>query len=143
MLCRLAHVLLVVALVSAGGSAPFAHVHAHGHDPATPHADDAPAHNHAGHRPGQGAHWHLNTQQAADSSGATTLGNDPRHHAPVAVATVAVERPSDRGGATPALSEAWEAGIVPDLPGRPVPIDSNARPNPPPRLLLAARAPPR
>jgi hypothetical protein len=139
---RLAYVLLVVALVSSGGTAPFAHVHAHGdvHDATQP--DEAQAHGHTEHHTDQGAHWHLTTRRAAAPPDTTAVVGMRYHHTQVAVATVAIERPGVRVGSTPALSEAWQVGIVPVLPGRPVPIDANARPNPPPRIVLAARAPP-
>ena len=142
MLQRVAHLLLVVALVSAGGSAPFAHVHRHGHDHTAPQPGEARAHSHAAHHQEQGAHWHLTGRQAADRPGTTTLVGDQHHHAAVAIAAVALQRPSVRDAATRALVEVWEAGIVPALQGRPVPVATNARPNPPPRVLLAARAPP-
>lgn len=156
MVQRVAYVLLVAALVSAGGSAPFAHVHPRGPDhtafqPDTARQpDEARLDSHSAHQQGhrhrhaqgQGAHWHLTGRQAADAPGLTTRIGSPHHH-PVAVSTVAVERLSVRGGATPALAEVWAAGTVPDPPGRPVPVAANARPNPPPRILLAARAPPR
>ena len=143
MIRRLAHALLVVALVSSGGTAPFAHMHAHGDVDVATQPDEAQPHGHSDHHTGPGAHWHLTTPQAAASPGATSLVGIRHHHTQVAVATVAIERPVVRVGGTPALSEAWQVGIVPDLPARPVPIDANARPNPPPRIVLAARAPPR
>ena len=142
MLQRVTHLLLVVALVSAGGSAPFAHVHRHGHNHAAPQPGEARAHNHAAHHQAQGAHWHLAGHHAADRPGTTTLVGDRHHHAAVAIVAVAVERPSVRGGATRALVEVWEAGIVPAPQSRPVPVATNARPNPPPCILFAARAPP-
>ena len=139
---RVAHVLLVVALVSAGGSAPFGHVHPPSHHPTAPQPEEAQAHHHAAHHQGQGVHWHLTGRQAPDKPGTTTLVGNGHHHAAVAVATVAVDRPTVRGGATPGLAEVWEAGTVRVGQGRPVPIAANARPNPPPRILLVARAPP-
>lgn len=150
MVQRVAYVLLVAALVSAGGSAPFAHVHQRGPDHTALQPDEARLDSHSAHQQGhrhrhaqgQGAHWHLTGRQAADAPSLTTRIGGPHHH-PVAVSTVAVERLSVRGGATPALAEVWAAETVPALPGRPVPVAANARPNPPPRILLAARAPPR
>ena len=142
MIHRVAHLLVAVALVSASGSTPFAHVHPDGPHRAAPRATDAPDHSHSGHHQEQGAHWHLTGRQAADRPGSTTLDGDRHHHASVAVATVAVERPSVRGGPIPALAEVWENGVVPDPPSRPTPVAANARPNPPPRIVLAARAPP-
>lgn len=149
MFLRVAHVLLVVALVSAGGSAPFAHLHPHSSHHTAPPPDEARADSHSthqqAHRHGQGqqgAHWHLRGRQAADGPATTTLVGNPHQRASVAIPTVAEKRPGGDDGATPALADVWEAGTVPDPPGRPVPVAANARPNPPPRILLAARAPP-
>ena len=152
MIERFAYVLLIVALVSAGGSAPFAHVHPQSPDhtalqPDTaPQPEEARAHSQSAHRhrhhQGQGAHWHLRGRQAADGPATTTLVGNPHQRASVAIPTVAEKRPGGDDGATPALADVWEAGTVPDPPGRPVPVAANARPNPPPRILLAARAPP-
>lgn len=136
---RVARGLLVVVLVSAGASAPLAHVHPAGHD----HAALSPeGHSHAAHHQEQGAHWHLTGRQVPDGPGIPARVGNRHHHAAVAVATVAVERPSVRGGGTPALLEVWEGGTAPDGQGRSVPVAANARPNPPPRILLVARAPP-
>ena len=156
MIERFAYVLLIVALVSAGGSAPFAHVHPQSPDhtalqPDTaPQPEEARLDSHSAHRQGhrhrhaqgQGAHWHLTRRLAADGPGTTTRVGNPHHH-PVAVLMVAVERLSVGGNTTHALADVWQAGTGPDPPGRPVPVAANARPNPPPRILLSARAPPR
>ena len=142
MIHRVVRVLLVGTLVSAGGSTPFAHVHPHGHDHGAPRAGEAPAHSRSAHHQGQGAHWHPTHRHVADAPGTTTLGDIRQHHASVALPTAAVERPSASVGVTPALVEVWAAGIVPDPPGRHVPVATNARPNPPPRIVLGARAPP-
>ena len=144
MIHRVVRVLLVGALVSAGGSTPFAHVHPHGHGHGAPRAEEARAYSQSAYHQGQGAHWHLTGRQAADTSGTNTLVGARQHHASIALPTVAVERPSVGVGATPSLVEVWEAGIVPDppAPGRRVPVAANARPNSPLRIVLGARAPP-
>ena len=139
---RVVRVLLVWALVSAGESMPFAHVHPHGHDHGTPRAEEARALSQSAHHQGQGAHWHLTGRQAVDTPGTDMLVGVRQHHSSVVLPTVAVERPTVGVGATPALVEMWEAVIVPDPPVRPVPVAANARPNPPPRIVLGARAPP-
>ena len=149
MVQRVAYVLLVVALVSAGGSAPFAHVHPQAPDHTAPRPEKARRDSHSAHRQGQrhrhaqgqGAHWHLTERQAADGPGTTTRVGNP-HHNSVAVSMVAVQRLSVGGNATPALADVWQPGTVPDSKGRPAPVAANARPNPP-RILLSARAPPR
>ena len=139
---HVAAMLLVVALTSAGGSASFAHIHPHGHDHDAPLPEEAQAHNQSAHHRGQGAHWHLNGRHAADSPGTDTLAGDRHHHASVSFATVAVERSTVLVGATSALVEMREAGLVPAPPARPIPVAANTRLNPPPRVILAARAPP-
>ena len=128
---RPAGVLLVVALVSAGGAGPFTHV----------------AQNRQTPRPRvRGAQRIVAELNAVHlhryAPGTTTLISDRQHHPSVALATVASPRPSVRVAATPAVVEVWEAGIVPDLPGQPVPVAANTRPHRPPRVGLAARAPP-
>ena len=133
MTCRVVGVLLVVALVLARGSVPFAHVPPNRRSPwqrelvggCQGSADELAR----VHRHGQ-------------ASGTTTLVGDRRHHLSVALATVAVAHPSVRVGATFAVAEVWEAGIAPDFPDQPVPVAANTRPNRPPRVVLAARAPP-
>ena len=152
MLHRVARVLLVVALVSVGGSAPLAHAHPHGHAHSAARPEEARAHSRSAHphrhphrhphHPGQGAHWHLTGRQPADTPGTHTLAGDRHHHAAVALATVAVERPSVRAGATPSMVEVRKAGTLPDPPGRLMPVAVNARPDPPPRIVLSARGPP-
>ena len=162
MLQRVAHVLLVVALVSAGRTAPFAHIHpqdhpgTHGrhgalgepgrHHPSEPGATrphDAAEHQVRHQHPQSlGAHWHPTGRQTAERPGSTTLVGTALRARPVAVATVAVERPGVRAGATPALTTVWVPGGTPVPSSRPVPVATNARPNPPPPAALAARAPP-
>ena len=141
---RVAHVLLVAALVSAGGSAPFAHIHPPDHQNAAPEPDEALAHSAPKHHhhQSQGAHSHPTERQTADGTGSTTLVGNPHHPPPVPIATVAVERLSVRATATPALAAVWAPDSAPVPPNRPVPVAANARPNPPPPVALAARAPP-
>ena len=142
MLQRVAGLLLVIAVVSAGASAPFAHVHPRGHDHEALRLDDVPARGPAAHHHDPGAHWHLTGGQAADTPGTSALVGNRHHHDSVALATVAVARPGIRVGAAPALVAVWEAAIAPDSAGRPVPIAATDRLTPPPRIGLAARAPP-
>ena len=132
MIHRVACVLLV-ALVSAGGAEPFTHsplnrqtprlrLRVRGAQRSVAELEAVHLHNYA--------------------LGTTTLVSDRQHQPSVALATVAGPRLSVRAAATPAVVEGWEAGIVPDLPGQPVPVAANTRPNRPPRVGLAARAPP-
>ena len=132
MIHRVASVLLILVLAAAAEAAPFAHVRVSRRSTPRPRLlvggaerrVDAPVHLY-GHAPGT-----------------NTLVGDRHRHLSVAQLDDAVARPSVRVGATPALVEVWEARIVPDLPGRAVPVAANARPNRPPRVALAARAPP-
>lgn len=141
---RVAHVLFVAMLVSAEGSAPFAHIHPSDHQDAAPEPAEALAHSAPEHHhpQSQGAHSHPTRWQTAEGPGSTTLVGKPHHSPPVPIATVAVERPSVRAAATPALTAMWAPDSVPVPPSRPVPVAANARPNPPPPVTLAARAPP-
>ena len=131
MIHRVASALLVVALVSAGGSAPFAH---------------APRPNPRQRAMRARCARSIDTAQCVHrqdrTPGPTTLVADRHHHLSVALATVSVSRPSVRVGATPALVGFVMAGIVPDLPVQPVPAAANTRPSRHPRIVLAARAPP-
>ena len=127
MIHRVASVLLVVALVLAGGSEPSRHMRQTRRSPRRELVGGAVA-----------AARHLHGYAA----GTNTLVGDRHHHLSVPLATVAVAHPNVRVGATPALVGVWEARIVPDLPGQPVPVAANARPNRPPRVVLPARAPP-
>ena len=122
MIHRVASVLLILALAAAA-SAPVTHGRVNRRRTARQRLDAA-VHLY-GHAPGT-----------------TTLVGDRRRHLSVAQLDDAVARPSVRVGTTPALVEVWEARIVPDLPGRAVPVAGNARPNRPSRVVLAARAPP-
>ena len=128
MIHRVASVLLVLVLVSAGGSDPFARV---------------PRRNQRPRVMPRGAGRLVDTAEIVRLRGHTlitnTLVGDRHHHQ---LATVADVRPSVRVGATSALVEVGEAGVVPELPGQPVPVAANTRPNRPPRVVLSARAPP-
>ena len=124
MLDRAASVLLAWALVTASASAPFAHVH------------PQPSHVH-----GQGSHWHPDGDQTADRPSSAASG-EHHHDSTVSLVTVGIERSGVRVGITPALIEMREARIVPDPLEGWAPVASNARPNPPPPRILAARAPP-
>ena len=145
---RVAHALLVVVLVSTGGSAPFAHVHARvadhdraDHGAAGPHG--VSVHGHDAHHHGQNAHWHLPVRHAAVAGDAAPrVGTTPHDHAAIPFPTVAEERPSTRAGATPALVVVWQADVAPPPIARPISVAATARSNPPPRLALGARAPP-
>ena len=130
---RVASALLVVALVLASGSALSAHV-----PPNRRSLRQRELLGDCQRGVNEIARVHLHGQ----ASGMTTLVGDRHHHLSVALATVAVAHPNVRFGATPALVGVWEARIVPDLPGQPVPVAANARPNRPPRVVLPARAPP-
>lgn len=145
---RVAHALLVVVLVSTGGSAPFAHVHAPAadhdradHGAAGPHG--VSVHGHDAHHHGQDAHWHLPVRLAAvPGDAAPRVGATPHDHAAIPFPTVAEERPSTRAGATLALVVVWQADVAPPPIERPISVVATARSNPPPRLALGARAPP-
>ena len=130
---RPAGVLLVVALVLAGGAEPFTHGPLNRQTPRL----------RLRVRSAQRSVAELEAVRLDNyAPGTTTLVSDRRHYPSVALATVAGPRPSVRVAATPAVVEVREAGIVPDLPGQPVPVTANTRPNRPPRVGLAARAPP-
>ena len=147
---RVAHALLVVVLVSTGGSAPFAHVHApaadhKSADHSAPGVHGASVHGHEAHQhhQGQDAHWHLPVRHAAVAGDAAPrVGATPHDHAAIPFPTVAEERPSTRAGATPALVVVWQADVAPPPIERPISVAATARSNPPPRLALGARAPP-
>ena len=132
MIHRVACVLLV-ALVSAGGAEPFTHsplnrqtprlrLRVRGAKRSVAQLEAVHLHNYA--------------------LGTTTLVSDRQHQPSVALATVAVAHCNVRVGASPSVVGVWGPRIVPDLPGQPVPVAANARPNRPPRVVLAARAPP-
>ncbi len=131
MIHRVASALLVAALVSAGESDPFTRMPL----------------NRRSLRQRElvgdlGRSVAESRQRYSHAPATNTLVGDRHHHLSVAPAPVDVAHPSVRVGATPALVELREAGIVPDLPGQPVPVAANTRPDRQPRVVLAARAPP-
>ena len=130
MVHRVTSVLLAVAVVAAAGTLPSSHV---------------PPRNQrvrvmvrsAGRSLCTEARVHLHSY----IPGTTILVGDRHHHPSVALAPIDAHS-SVRVGATPALVGFVMAGIVPDLPGQPVPVAADTRPNRQPRIVLAARAPP-
>lgn len=131
MIHRVAGALLVVALVVAGGLAPFTHV---------PRNRRSPRQRVLVGRGASRVAEPVSPQGHAP--GTNTSVGDRHYHFSVAQPDDAVARPRVRVGTTPGVVEGWDAGIMPELPGRPVPVAVNARPNRPPRVVLAARAPP-
>ena len=142
MLHRVARLLLVGTLVSSGASAPFVHVHVHGRDHGTSPSTGGEIDAHCAHHRSAGAHWHPTGRQAAGAAGARAAAGDRHRHAAVAPTAAAVETPSVRVAAAPALIEAPEAGVVPSPRGGRAPVGAIVGPDPPPRAVLAARAPP-
>lgn len=141
MTARVASILLAVVMVMAGSSASFAHLHPHGEDHGAERSRSIQDHSSSAHEHGQRSHWHpLNSRTAGHPS--TMVSGQHHHHPSISLVTVAVERPMVRVGLTGAVATLWEAGIGLDHRSRPVPVASNAQPNPPPPTLLAARAPP-
>ena len=141
MLQRIARALLAVALASSGATAPFMHVHAHGS------AHGASAHGdgideHCEHHHAEGAHWHPAGKAPADDGGAPAAAEAGHRHAAVALSAAAIESLSTGVGPFPAAVEAPEAGAPPIERGVRAPVDSTAGPDPPPRTVAAARAPP-
>ena len=141
MIDRIASMLLAVALITAGSSTPFAHLHPQGEGLGVERPGRVHDHTQSAHEHGQGTHWHPVGSQTVDRQSSAVSG---KRHRDVSVSldTVAVERLGARVGFTPALAEAWEARVVPDPLEGSVTVASNARPNPPPPGILAARAPP-
>ena len=127
---RVAGVLLVVALVSTGGSDPFARVPQNRRSP----------------RPrlvvGGGGSSVAETQQHGHAAGTHSFEGDRPSYLSVTLATVTVAPPSLHIDASPALAELHGAGMVPELPGHPVSVAANTRPHRLPLVRLAARAPP-
>ena len=115
MVYRLAGVLLVVALASAGGAEPFARVPSNRRSP----------------RPrlvvGSWCSVAELTHSNCYARGTNALIGNRHHHLLAALATVAVA-PNLHVHATPALVGFVTAGIVPDLPVQPVPVALNTRP---------------
>ena len=140
MLKRIAHLLLVAVTASSGISAPFMHVHAHGPEHgASTHGeavDEHCAHHHA-----EGVHWHLETA-APDAGGGLAAAARGHRHAAVALSVVAV------GTSTACLDASAAPADLPGAVARPVehgvrtPVDPTTGPDPPPRAVPAARAPP-
>lgn len=150
---RLAFLLLVVALVSSGASAPFAHVHPpdrHDHGP-TPIQIHSHSSDHDHDHNGDDAHWHITGQETHSADNlqrfgshqglAVALGESGRHVS-VALAAVAVERPTASADAAPSLVRSRQAGIKPDQRGRHLSAQLSHLPNPPPRVGQSTRAPP-
>ena len=140
MLQRIARLLLVVALVSSGATAPFLHVHAHGADHGASHAGRAD--EHCAHHHAEGAHWHPGGSPAPRTGGAFETGAASHRHAAVALSAAAVETASVGLDAPRAVVDT-PASAVPAGPGdQRARVAADAGPDPPPLILLAARAPP-
>lgn len=140
MLHCIARLLLVVALVSSGATAPFLHVHAHGADHGASHpgrADEHCAHHHA-----EGAHWHLGGSPASRAGGALATGAASHRHAAVALSAAAVETAAVGLDAACALVDAPESAVPAGPGGMRARVAADAGPDPPPLILLATRAPP-
>lgn len=140
----IAHVLLVAVLASSGASAQFRHVHAHGathhpgHGAPSSHGDELD--EHCAHHHTQGVHWHAAGKGAADAE--AELAAAGHGHAAVTLSAVAIEVSPVRLDAPAAQLEAPEAGTVPGPRSLHAPVDPTAGPDPPPRAVDAARAPP-
>ena len=135
--------LLIVALVSASGSAPFAHVHP------DIHAHGSPEHRHdqvqgdSSHDHERTTHWHLTNQQANDPSNTTTLYAGLDHDVSIATNTLAVKRSSDRGNITPPVNlEVRKFNASASLTSQPLRVASDSRPQPTARFVPDNRAPP-
>jgi len=138
---RIARVLLAAALVSSGVFAPFMHVHAHGS------AHGASSHGegtdeHCAHHHAEGVHWHPTRSAASDSGGALATADAGHRHAAVALSSAAIGSPSTDVGLSLAPLEAPEAAAPAVERGVRTPVDPTAGPDPPPRAVGAARAPP-
>ena len=137
---RIVRVLLAVALASSGATAPFMHVHAHGAAHAASHGDGID--EHCAHHHAEGAHWHpAGTATAGGGSALATAGGAHRHAA-VALSASAIEGSPTGVGPSLAPVEAPEAGAPPIERGGRAPVDPTTGPDPPPRAVAAARAPP-
>jgi len=134
---RIARVLLAVALASSGATAPFMHVHVH---VASSHGDGID--EHCAHHHAEGVHWHTAGNPAADGGGALATAGTAHRHAAVALSAAAIESSSTGVGPSPAAGEALEAGALPIERGVRAPVDPTTGPDPPPRTVAAARAPP-
>ena len=140
MLQCVAHVLLVGAVASSSVSAPFLHVHAHGsHSGVSSHGEGVD--EHCAHHHAEGAHWHVAEGRVpgADELAGAVSGH---RHAAVALSAVAIEASPVCLDASVAPLETPEAGPPPASRGAHTHVDSTAGPDPPPRAVNAARAPP-
>ena len=138
---RIARVVLAVALASSGVSAPFMHVHAHGSaHPVSSHGDGID--EHCAHHHSAGAHWHPAGNAAPHSGTALAAAGAGHRHAAVVVSAAAIESsPLDIGQSFAPL-DAPESGMLSDPSGARAPVAEDAGPDPPPRTVDAARAPP-
>lgn len=137
---RIACVLLAVALASSGVTAPFMHVHAHGAAHPASHGDGID--EHCAHHHAEGAHWHPPGSAAPDGGGALATAGAGHRHAAVALSAAAIESSSTDVGLSLAPIEGPDAGAPPIERGARTPVDPTAGPDPPPRAVGAARAPP-
>lgn len=135
--------LLIVALVSASGSAPFAHIHT------DIHAHGSPEHRHdqvqgdSSHSHERTTHWHLTDQQANDPSNTTTLSDGLDHDVSIATNTLAVKRSSDRGNIIPPVNlDVHKFNASPSLTSQPLRVASDIGPQPTARFVPDNRAPP-
>ena len=136
---RLALLLLVVAFVSSGASAPFAHVHppdGHNHGPAS-----IQVHSHSSTHDSDDAHWHVRGQEAHSAGELRRFGSSHRHVS-VAFAAVAVERSTTSADGAQPLVKDRQSLVRPDPWGRHLTVPLSRLPNPPPRVGPSARAPP-
>lgn len=140
MLYRIARLLLVVALVSSGATAPFLHVHAHGADHGVSHAEDAD--EHCAHHHAEGAHWHPGGSPGPRTGGAFTVDSPWHRHAAVALSAAAVQTASAGLDAACALVDTPASAAPAGPGGMRARVAADAGPDPPPLILLAARAPP-
>ena len=139
MVQRLALLLLVVALVSSGASAPFAHVHPpdrHDHGPAS-----IQVHSHSSNHDSDDTHWHVRGQEAHSAGELGRFGSRHRHVS-VALAAVAVERSTASADAAPSLMTDRQSVVESDEWVRRLTVPLSHLPNPPPRVGQATRAPP-
>lgn len=138
---RTARVLLAAALASSGAVAPFLHVHAHGAaHPVSAHAgasDEHCAHHHAA-----GAHWHPIGPPSSEGGRSPAAAAPWGLHAAVALSAAATETPAVRLAAPAVPAAAPETGVLPAPRGARRPVDPTSGPDPPPRAVDAARAPP-
>ena len=135
---RIVHVLLVVALASSGVSAPFMHVHAHGASSSHGEAiDDHCAHHHA-----EGAHWHAPGSPVPDTAGAPAADGPGHRHAAVALSVSGIETSASHPGPSFVRADAPETGVPSGPTGARAPVAADSGPDPPPRSVNPARAPP-